>query len=307
MASTLWKGFLSFGMISVPVRLYAAARPETISFHMLHRACNTRVRQQLWCPVDEVVIDRKDTVKGYEIDDGRWVVVEPSDLEKIEPPAARTIDVLEFVPQDELDPVWLDASYWMVADEAGEKAYRLLAQVLAELRLDGVARLVMHQREHIVIVRPSDGGLMLHTAFHADEVRKVEGWGESKDASPLDERELEMGRMFVKALQGRFDPSRYPDRYRQSVRRMIEEKVKGEAVTEAPKAAPVPVYDLMAALKASLQNLPAKDGEPSKVSSPDEAAPAGARKGASRSSGRAPHEDFKPRARPRAPAARTRR
>jgi DNA end-binding protein Ku len=252
MASTIWKGYLTFGMISVPVRLYAAARTERISFHMLHRKCGTRIRQQLWCPLDKEVVDRKDIVKGHEIEDGRYVLVEPEDLEKIEPESARTIDVLEFVKEEELDPVYLDASYYLVPEEPGEKAYYLLQNVLDDLGVDGVAKLVMHQREHIVVIRPAMGGMMLHTIFYEDEVRKVEEYGEPGKGVKVTDKELEMGRTFVKALQAKFDPARYHDQYRANVEKMLEEKAKGEAVTEVPKSAPVPVMDLMAALKASL-------------------------------------------------------
>lgn len=251
MASTIWKGYLTFGMISVPVRLYAAARSETISFHMLHEKCGSRIKQQLWCPVDEEIVQRKDIVKGYEIDEGTYVTVDEKDLEKIQPESARTIDVLEFVPAKELDAMYLDTSYFLVPDEAGTKAYYLLQSVLEEMDVEGVARLVMHQREHIVAVRPSQGGLMLHTLFFEDEVRKVDDFGK-RGHIRVTEKELEMGKTFVKALITKFDPSKYKDEYRAAVEKMLEEKAAGKEITAAPEVKTAPIMDLMAALKASL-------------------------------------------------------
>lgn len=255
MAATIWKGHLTFGLVSVPVRLSAAAREEHISFNMLHKKCGSRIKQQLWCPVDEEVIERKDTVKGHEIADGTYVYVEQEDLEKIEPASSKTIDVQEFVKLEEVDPVYFNTSYYLVPEGAGTRAYHLLKQVLEEAKYVGIARIVLHQREHAVIVRPGMGGIMLHTMYYPDEIRVAEDFGEEagKAGPTVTKKELEMGEMFVKSLAAKFEPEKYHDQYRKNVETLLKAKAEGQTVTAPEQPTVAPVMDLMAALKASLE------------------------------------------------------
>ncbi len=252
MASTIWKGFLTFGMISVPVRLAAAARSSTISFNMLHKKDHARLRQKLVCSAEDVDVDRKDTVKGYEVDEGQYVIIEESDLEKIKPPSSKTMEVIEFVHLEEVDPVYFDTSYYILPEQAGEKAYYLLARALEESHYVGVAKLTMHQREHVVFIRPTMGGLMLHTIYYANEVREADDFGKPGNVQ-INEKELQMAKMFVDALAAPFQPDKFQDTYQEKLKEMIEAKMEGRRITEAPQpAAPSPVVDLMAALKASI-------------------------------------------------------
>lgn len=252
MAATIWKGHLTFGLVSVPVRLHAAAREEHISFNMLHEKCGSRIKQQLYCPVCEKVIERKDTVKGHEIGDGRYVIVEPEDLEKIEPPSSKTIDVQEFVKMEDVDPIYFNTSYYLVPEGAGTKAYYLLLRVLEDSKYVGIARIVMHQREHVVVVRPGMGGIMLHTIYYENEIRKVEDFGEDRDVS-IGKKELEMGEMFIKSLSAKFEPDKYFDQYQKNVETLLAAKARGKSVTAPEQPTVAPVMDLMAALKASLE------------------------------------------------------
>src|SRR6202007_2268350 len=191
MAASVWSGYLTFGLISMPVRLFSGARSSGISFNMLHRKDLHRVKQQLYCPLDNEVIGRDETVKGYEYRKDEYVVVEPEEIKKIEPKTAKTMEILEFVKTSEVDPVYFESSYYMIPDEAGRRPYALLTKAMEESDYVAIAKLTMHNREYTVFLRPHDGGMMLHTMYYAEEVRKVKGFGapdvelkESESKSP---------------------------------------------------------------------------------------------------------------------------
>src|SRR5512140_3356741 len=177
MAATVWSGYLTFGLISMPVRLYSGARGSRISFHMLHRDDLTRIKQQLYCPNDERVVDRSEIVKGYEYRKGEYVVIEPDEIKKIEPKTAKAMEILEFVKAEEVDPIYFEASYYLTPEEAGRRPYVLLARALEQTGTVAIAKLTMHNREYTVILRPYRNGIMLHTMYYADEVRQVESFG----------------------------------------------------------------------------------------------------------------------------------
>src|SRR2546423_9692789 len=157
MAASVWTGYLTFGLISLPVRLFSGARGTRVSFHMLHRDDNTRVKQQLYCPADDRVIDRSEIVKGYEYRKGEYVVVEPDEIKKIEPKTAKAMEILEFVKASEIDPVYFESSYFLMPEEAGKRPYALLAQALEDTNFFAIAKLTMHNREYTVILRPNQG------------------------------------------------------------------------------------------------------------------------------------------------------
>ena len=174
MASTIWKGHITFGLISLPVRLMAAARSETVSFNQLHKTDNSRVKQVLFCQAEDKPVPRSELVKGYEYEDGKYVVISEEDIKKVTPKTAKVMEILEFVKADEVDEVYLEASYYLHPEEAGEKAYTLLQRALKETGRWGIAKITMHNREHVVILRPSRTGLTLHTMYYADEVRSID-------------------------------------------------------------------------------------------------------------------------------------
>ena len=158
MASTVWKGHLTFGLVSFPVRLYSAARSESISFNQLHKADNSRVKQVLYCQAEDKPIPRSEIVKGYEYEKDRYVVIEDEEVKKVAPQTAKVMEILEFVPTDQVDPIYLETSYYMAPDEAGEKPYALLFDALKRSARVGIAKVAMHNREHIVILRPGKNG-----------------------------------------------------------------------------------------------------------------------------------------------------
>src|SRR5450432_1873948 len=170
MASSVWKGHLAFGMVSFPVRLFSAARSETISFNLLHKEDHSRIKQVTYCQLEDKPIARTDTVKGYEYEKDHYVVVEDEDIKKVAPKTAKVMEILEFVKADQVDPIYLESSYYMAPDEGADKPYALLFQAIRESKYYAVAKLAMHNREHIVILRPGDKGVVLHTMFYNDEI-----------------------------------------------------------------------------------------------------------------------------------------
>jgi DNA end-binding protein Ku len=254
MASTIWKGHITFGLISLPVRLVAAARSETISFNQLHRTDNSRVKQVLYCQAEDKPVPRSELVKGYEYEPGKYVIIEEEDIKKIQPKTAKVMEIIEFVKAEEVDSVYFESSYYLHPEEAGEKAYTVLFEALKRSGHVGLAKLTMHNREHVVILRPGRSGLLLHTLYYQDEVRTLDEFrantGLAKDA------EINMATQLIEALTNPFDPSKLKDTYRETLRAMIDAKIKGEEVVAAPVEQELaPVIDIMEALKSSLASL----------------------------------------------------
>ena len=251
MASTVWKGHLSFGLVSVPVRLVAAAREVKVSFHMVNPETGSRINQKTFDQSTGQEIKRGQLVKAADLDDGRTVYLTDDDLKSILPASSKQMDVLEFVKLEEVDPVYFDASYYLLPDgQAGDKPYHLLTKALEEENHAAVAKMVRSQREHLVLIRPSRGGMTLHTLFYEDEVRGVDGYGES--SAEVDDKELKLARMFIQAMSAEFEPSKYEDNYRKAVVNLLQAKADGQTVATPEAPAARPTGDLMEALKASL-------------------------------------------------------
>src|ERR1700675_234397 len=257
MAASVWSGYLTFGLISMPVRLFSGARSNGISFNMLHRTDHQRVKQQLYCPLDNQVIDRADTVKGYEYRKDEYVVVEPEEIKKIEPKTAKTMEILEFVKADEVDPVFFESSYYLMPEEAGRRPYALLSKALEESQYVAIAKLTMHNREYTVFLRPRDGGMMLHTMYYAEEVKEVEGFG-APDVE-LKEAEVKLAHQLIEALADKWDPEKYHDTFQENLKKLIQTKLEGGTIAEVEKPKKLaPVVDLMSALKQSLAEMEGK-------------------------------------------------
>ena len=257
MAASVWSGYLTFGLISMPVRLFSGARSSAISFHMLHRGDMVRVKQQLICPNENKVVERSDIVKGYEYRKNEYVVIEPDEIKKIEPKTAKTMEILEFVKASEVDPVYFESSYYMMPEEAGRRPYALLTKALEESDYVAIAKLTMHNREYSVFLRPHQGGLMLHTMYYEEEVRQVEGFGapevELKDA------EVKVAHQLIEALAAEWQPEKFHDDFQENLKKLIQTKLEGGKIAEVEKPKKMaPVVDLMAALKESLAQMEGK-------------------------------------------------
>jgi DNA end-binding protein Ku len=257
MPATVWKGHLTFGLVALPIRLHSAARSETISFNQLHKTDNSRVRQVLYCQAEDKPVSRDELVKGYEYEKGKYVVVDQEEINKAAPKTATTMEILEFVKGADLDPIYFESSYYMAPDAGGEKAYALLFEALRKSGFVGIAKVAMHNREHIVILRPGKHGLVLHTMYYADEVRAVEEFRTNGEL--VQQKELDLAQMFVQSLAAEFEPEKYHDQYRLNLQEMITAKVEGKAVVEPEPARPLaPVVDIMEALKASMARIAEK-------------------------------------------------
>jgi DNA end-binding protein Ku len=254
MASTTWKGYLSFGLVSFPVRLFAAARAEAVHFHMLHKTDLSRVKEVWYCAKEDKPIDRSEIVKGYEVEKGEYITVGDEELKKIAPTTATTMEVVQFVASDEVDPVLFESSYYVAPEEKISKPYALFLAALQETKRDAIARIAMHNREHVVLIRPAGGGLVLHTLYYDDELHKSNK--AEAPATKFSAKELDMAKSLVQHLTAKFKPGEFQDTYRENVERLIEEKKKGEKITTIKQPRKAPVIDLMEALRKSLRSKP---------------------------------------------------
>jgi DNA end-binding protein Ku len=250
MAASVWKGHLTFGLVSFPVRLFSAARSETISFNLLHKPDHSRIRQVTFCQTEDKPVERGDLVKGFEYEKGHYVVIDDEDIKKVAPKTAKVMEILEFVKADQVDPVYLESSYYMAPDEGGEKPYALLFEALRQSKFYALAKVAMHNREHIIILRPGPKGILSHTMYYQDEIRQVEEF--RTDTSLVKDKELDMAKMLISSLEADFEPAKYHDTYRDNLQKMIEAKIEGKGVVETPEPKVAPVIDIMEALKRSL-------------------------------------------------------
>lgn len=268
MASTVWKGYLTFGLISVPIRLFSAARSERISLNQLHKVCHSRIRQPLFCPTCNRMVERSEIEKGFEHEKDQYVLFEEADLDKIEPASAQTMEILEFVKLDEVDPLYFESSYYITPEDAGRKAYQLLLRAMEESGYGAIAKITMHQRENIVVIRPRAHGLTLHTMFYANEIREVAEYGQ-QDNTELKDSEKKLALQLIESLAAPFEPAKYRDEYQESLRGLIAAKLKGQQVTPVAHPHIAPVIDLMEALKKSLAD---REAAPKKAAPPRPAA-----------------------------------
>jgi DNA end-binding protein Ku len=238
-------------MVSFPVKLHAAARSQAITFHHLHRCDHSRVKQVFYCRAEDHPVPRSELVKGFEYERDRYVILDEKDLTQVEPSTARVIEVMQFVPAAEVDPVYFDASYYLVPEAAGLKPYALLFDTMRQTGYVALAQWTTHNREYLVLVRPGRWGLLLHTLYYADEVRAEQEF--RTDTTPPPTRELELARLLVKRLAANFRPAHYQDRYRENLRARIDAKIRGQEVVDGvPEPAWAPVQDMVEALETSL-------------------------------------------------------
>jgi DNA end-binding protein Ku len=251
-ATSVWKGYLTFGLISIPIRLFSAARTERIGLNQLHSVCKTRIRMPLFCPLCERQVPRNEIVKGYEYEKDQYVLFDEEELDKIEPESARSMEILEFVKVDEIDPLYYDASYYVTPEDEGKKAYQLLLNAMESSGYAAIAKLTMHQREHIVVVRPRAKGMTLHTMFYTNEIREVAEYGRTDSAAQPKDAEKKLATQLIESLAAPFEPDKYKDNYMESMKNMIEAKREGHEIAEVAHPKLAPVIDLMDALKKSI-------------------------------------------------------
>jgi DNA end-binding protein Ku len=276
MASTVWKGYISFGLVSVPVRLYAAAREQHVSFNQIHEPCGSRIKQQTFCPVCERVVERNELVKGYQVDKDAYVLVSSDELKTLEADSSEAMEIAQFVSLSEVDPIYYESSFYSAPEDAGKRAYGLLLQAMEKLNVAAIAKVTLHQREQIVLMRPYHQGILLHTLYYPAEVREIAEFGKT-DNLTLQKPEMALAEQFIQQLTAKFEPEQYKDEYAQRVLDLVETKRAGQGVAgQAHKPKLAPVIDLMEALKKSISDAGAK--KPSQSESAAQAKPSRRRK-----------------------------
>ena len=254
---SIGSGAISFGLVSIPVNLYVATSSESPSFNLLHAKCGSRIKQQRFCPVCKEVVEREELIKGYEFEKNQYVRLTDDELKALEGAASEAIEISEFVPLSKVDPIYFEKSYYLGPDKGGEKAYRLLADSMVQVGKVAVAKFVLRGKENLVIIRPAQNGLIMHTMYFFNEVRSFDeiGKGESiKVTAP--ETKLAI-RLIDELSNDAFEPEKYEDEYAQRVLDLVKKKAEGEEITVSqtpPQRGNV--IDLMEALKKSLGSVP---------------------------------------------------
>jgi len=246
-------GNISFGLVSIPVKLFSATRARSVSFHLLHAKDQSRIQQKIYCPVDDAIVDRSELVRGYEFEKGRFVTFTDEELKSLEARDEHLIEITEFLPLEKVDPLYFEEAYYLGSEPNASKAYRLLANAMSQSGRVALGRFTMRGKEHLVMIRPFEDGLILHTIYYADEVRPADEVDRAGNEA-VKENELALAKRLIDELtEKKFDPSKYHDNYRERVIEAAQQKIAGQQVAEVheePRRGQV--IDLMAALKASL-------------------------------------------------------
>lgn len=250
---TVWKGSISFGLVNIPVRLFAATEEKDIRFRYLHKTCHTPIEYVRRCPHCNEDVAWEDIVRGYEYEPGKFVILTEEDWNAVQPEARKAIEILDFVNLSEIDPVYFDKSYYLSPDENGEKAYALLRRAMEETGKIAIARVTMRAKASLCAVRVLRDALVLETLFYPDEVRSIRLVPNLPVEADLNEKEVRMAVQLVEHLSAPFEPEKYTDTYREALRALIAKKIEGDEVKVAPTPRPANVVDLMEALQASLE------------------------------------------------------
>jgi DNA end-binding protein Ku len=275
MARAIWSGAISFGLVNIPVKLFSAVSKKTVRFHQIDAESGVRVRQKRVGP-DGEEIPYEQIIKGYEIGPERYVTISPEELEALEPQKTRTIDIEDFVDQEEIDPIYYDHPYYLAPDTGSAKAYQLLVDAMEDAGKVAIARVVIRSKENLVAIRARDGVLAMETMLFADEVVPTDSLEEMTTDTTVktSDRELTMARQLIDSLSSDFEPEKYHDQYRERVLDLIERKAQGETIViEEPTEEPEQVPDLMAALEASIAGAKGQS-KPKPKAKPKKRAPA---------------------------------
>jgi DNA end-binding protein Ku len=260
----MWSGAISFGLVNVPIKLYSAVSKKTVRFHQLNGETGSRIAQKRVDSVTGEEVPYENLVKGYELTKDSYVLINPDELEALEPEKSRTIDIEDFVDLADIDPVYYDHPYYLVPDKGSAKAYGLLLDAMRQSGKVAIAKVVIRSKEQLVAIRPAPGGvLMMETMIFADEVVSPESIDDLPDPDDLNvsDRELKMAQQLIESLTSDFEPEKYRDEYREKVLELIERKASGQEIAVQPEAPePAKVPDLMAALEASLAAVKSSDG-----------------------------------------------
>jgi DNA end-binding protein Ku len=266
---TIWNGSISFGLVNIPVGLALATTPKAkqsdVSFRTLHRECKTPIRQKRWCPTHDREVGPDEIVKGWEVAKGEFVIVEDADLEAItQHDDSRSIDIARFVPLDEVDPVYLDRTYYLAPAQAPaqRRPYVLLMEAMKQANMGAIGRFILRGAEYYAFIRPKGDALVLETLFLAEDVRSQAEIDEAVAGTEVRPEELKLAQQVMDSLVGEFDPSELTSQYRSDLRELLEAKLQGQEITKPEPVPEAPVVDLMEALKRSVAEAKEKGRKP---------------------------------------------
>jgi DNA end-binding protein Ku len=253
-ARPIWTGSISFGLVTIPIKLFSAVREQRLHFRSLHDQDQVPLKQKLVCPADGKEVHPEHVVKGYEIEKDHFVIIQQEDLEAAMPKATKAIEIMDFVDLDAIDPLYFDRPYYVAPKPEGAKPYKLLLEAMEKTKKVGIATIVMYNKQYLAALRPVGDTLCLETMHFADEVVESSTVPDVHSRTKVDERELKVAQQLIDSLSTDFKPEKYKDEYRQRVMELIERKAKGDKIVARPAAEPTSrkATDLMAALEASL-------------------------------------------------------
>ena len=255
----LWKGAVSFGLVYVPVKMYAATEKKDVRFNYLHDKCKNPVQYRKYCPYCDEEVNAGELVKGYQYEKGKYVVLKDEDFENLPGEGTKSIDIMDFVNLADIDPVYYDRPYYLAPGDGGEKVYELLKRAMADTGKVAVARVIIRSKESLAALRVTDNAVVMSTMHYPDEVRHSEQLPELDYKVKLHDNEVKMAVNLIDSLSGEFEPQKYTNEYRKALMELIQAKIAGEAVAVPARPETDKVVDLMSALKASIDI--AKEGE----------------------------------------------
>ena len=263
---TIWNGSINFGLVNIPIGLAVAQQRKDTAFRTLHRECGTPIKQKRYCPFHERDVEADELVKGWEFSKGQFVLVEESDLDAVAVQRSQSIDIIRFVPVEQVDPIYFDRAYYLAPSEAAaqRRPYVLLLRAMQEAKVGAVGKFVLWGKENLCLIRPLGDSLALETLYFAEDVRARSEIDEAVKEVEASKAELQMAAQLVESLIGDFDPAEFENEYRNDLRRMLEAKLAGEEIKQPEPAVPVPAIDLMEALKQSVAQAHKKK-EPAKA------------------------------------------
>src|SRR5438128_5493798 len=247
----IWSGTISFGMVSIPVRLYTATESHDVHFHLLHKRDGIRLQNVRWCPKDERAVPWDEVVRGFEYAKGNYVPITDEDLDHLPVKSVHTVDISDFVKLEEVDPIYYDKAYYLAPEDTGAKAFVLLRQALEQTGRAAVAKVAIRDKENLCIVRPYQDVLSMETMFHANEIRSTKDI--AVDGVAVSPKEIEMAVSLIENLSDSFDPQRYHDEYQAAPKKLIDAKVQGAPLPAPPSERGETIVDLMEALRASVE------------------------------------------------------
>jgi DNA end-binding protein Ku len=280
---TIWNGSINFGLVNIPIGLAVAQQRKDTAFRTLHRECGTPIKQKRYCPVHERDVEADELVKGWEFAKGQFVLVEESDLEAVALQRSQSVDIVRFVPVDEVDPIYFDRAYYLApaGPEAQRRPYVLLLRAMQDAGMAAVGKFVLWGKENLCLIRPLGESLVLETLYFAEDIRSRAEIDEAVEKTDVKDPELAMARQLVESLVGDFDPEEYKNEYRNELRAMLEAKLAGQEITRPEPAPEAPVIDLMDALKQSVAQAQKDKGEPA-AAKPKKKASTGRKRAAAR-------------------------